>query len=218
MIDCAGPFLRFGEPVLRAAVETSTHYLDTTGEQPYMQMAFERYGPGAAEAEVAVVPAMGFDYVPGDMIAALTAEAMGELDELSLAYSWQGFTPSQGTARTTLEILSGSSVEWHNMEWRKASGGFGRGTFEFPAPVGRQRMVRYPAGEQITVPRHVPTRNVSTTMNASAFSSDRMAPVFAAGMGVAGVALKTPLKSAPARSSPAFPRGRPQSSGRQCAG
>ena len=82
------------------------------------------------------------------------------------------------------------------MEWRKASGGFGRGTFEFPAPVGRQRMVRYPAGEQITVPRHVPTRNVSTTMNASAFSSDRMAPIFAAGMAVAGVALKTPLKSA----------------------
>src|SRR5262245_52361395 len=97
VIDCAGPFVKVGEPVLRAAVETSTHYLDTTGEQPYMQMAFELYGPGAADSEIAVIPAMGFDYVPGDMIAALTAEGMGELDEVSLAYSWQGFTPNQGT-------------------------------------------------------------------------------------------------------------------------
>jgi len=194
VIDCAGPFVRLGEPVLRAAVETSTHYLDTTGEQPYMKMAFERYGPGAADAEVAVIPAMGFDYVPGDMIASLTAEGMGELDDVALAYSWQGFTPSQGTARTTLEILSGTSVEWRNMEWRKASGGFGSGSFDFPDPVGRQRMVRYPAGEQITVPRHVPTRNVSTTMNAAAFSSERLAPLFVATMGAAGIALRTPLK------------------------
>jgi short subunit dehydrogenase-like uncharacterized protein len=195
VIDCAGPFVRYGEPVLRAAVETSTHYLDTTGEQPYMKMAFERYGPGAAEAEVAVIPAMGFDYVPGDMIASLTARGMGELDEVTLAYAWKGFTPSQGTARTTLEILSGASVEWRNMEWRKSSGSSSRGTFEFPAPVGRQRMVRYPAGEQITVPRHVPTRNVTTLMNASAFSSDRTAPIFAATVGAAGLALRTPLKS-----------------------
>ncbi|HEX5894664.1 MAG TPA: saccharopine dehydrogenase NADP-binding domain-containing protein, partial [Solirubrobacterales bacterium] len=136
VIDCAGPFVRIGEPVLRAAVETSTHYLDTTGEQPYMKMAFERYGPGAAEAGVAVIPAMGFDYAPGDMLASLTAVGMGEVDEVVLAYAWKGFTPSQGTARTTLEILSGSTVEWRNMEWRSPTGGFGRGSFDFPAPIG----------------------------------------------------------------------------------
>ena len=112
VIDCAGPFLRYGEPVLGAAVETGTHYLDTTGEQPYMKMAYERYGPAAARAGVAVIPAMGFDYVPGDMIAALTANGMGELDELSMHYCWQDFTPSQGTARTTLEMISGNDLEW----------------------------------------------------------------------------------------------------------
>ena len=41
-------------------------------------------------------------------------------------------------------------------------------TLDFPEPIGRQRMVRYPAGEQITVPRHIPTRNVTTLMNAAA--------------------------------------------------
>jgi short subunit dehydrogenase-like uncharacterized protein len=194
VIDCAGPFVRFGEPVLAAAVETETHYLDTTGEQPYMKMAYERYGPGAARAGVAVIPAMGFDFVPGDMIASLTANGMGKLDELSMHYCWLNFTPSRGTARTTLEIISGHDLEWRNMEWVQASGGASRGTYEFPDPVGRQRMIRYPSGEQITVPRHVFTRNVSATMNASAFSSERLAPLMGAMMRPAGLAMRTPLK------------------------
>jgi short subunit dehydrogenase-like uncharacterized protein len=194
VIDCAGPFIRHGEPVLRAAVETETHYLDTTGEQPYMQMAFERYGPVAEAAGVAVIPAMGFDYVPGDMLASLTARGMGELDEIALSSAWRGFQPSHGTARSVLEILSGEDVEWKNLNWQPASGSFGRGSFDFPEPVGRQRMIRYPSGEQITVPRHVATRNVRTTMNAAAFAP----PGMAAGVQLLGrplgVALRTPLK------------------------
>jgi short subunit dehydrogenase-like uncharacterized protein len=194
LIDCAGPFVRYGEPVLAAAVETGTHYLDTTGEQPYMRMAFERYGPEAARAGVAVVPAMGFDYVPGDMLASLTAAEMGELDELSLHYCWQNFQPSQGTARSALEIIGGGDLEWRNMEWVEASGGVSRGAYEFPAPFGRQRMFRYPSGEQITVPRHLSARNVRVSMNAGAFSSDRLAPIFSATVRPAGLAMRTPLK------------------------
>jgi short subunit dehydrogenase-like uncharacterized protein len=194
VIDCAGPFVKYGEPVLAAAVETGTHYLDTTGEQPYMKMAYERYGPGAARAGVAVVPAMGFDYVPGDMIASLTAHGMDELDELDMHYCWRDFTPSQGTARTTLEIIAGNDLEWRNMEWVEAKGGVSRGAYGFPEPFGRQRMFRYPSGEQITVPRHVPTRNVRASMNAGAFSSERLAPIFSASVRPAGLAMRTPLK------------------------
>jgi short subunit dehydrogenase-like uncharacterized protein len=194
VVDCAGPFVRYGEPVLAAAVETGTHYLDSTGEQPYMKMAFERYGPDASEARVAVVPAMGFDYVPGDMIASLTASGMDELDEICLSYNWHGFTPSRGTAKTTLEIMRGAGVEWRDKEWVDVGGGAGRGTYEFPAPIGRRHMIWYPAGEQITVPRHIPTRNVRTTINAGGFSNERLAPIFAAMVRPAGLAMRTPLK------------------------
>jgi short subunit dehydrogenase-like uncharacterized protein len=160
VINCAGPFVLRGEPVLRAAVETSTHYLDTSGEQPWIRLAFERYGPGAADAGVAVIPAMGFDYAPGDVIAALTAEGMGEVDEVTIAYGWFDFQPSSGTMTSTLEILSGEAVEWRKLQWLPAERPLGAASFDFPEPIGRQRMLRYPAGEQITVPRHVPTRRV----------------------------------------------------------
>ena len=207
VIDCAGPFVRYGEPVLRAAIETGTHYLDTTGEQPYMGMAFDRYGPEAEAAGVAVIPAMGFDYVPGDMLAALTARDMGELDEIALAYAWRGFQPSHGTARSALEILSGEDVEWRNLKWQPASGSIGRGSFDFPEPVGRQRMIHYPSGEQITVPRHVATRNVRTTLNAAAIAS----PKLAAGVQLLGrpmgLALRTPLKRALSAAISRLPEG-----------
>ncbi len=159
-----------------------------------MRIAFERYGPEAEAAEVAVIPAMGFDYLPGDMIASLTARDMGELDEIALSYAWRGFQPSHGTARSALEVLSGEVVEWKNLKWQPASGSFSRGSFEFPEPIGRQRMIRYPSGEQITVPRHIATRNVRTTMNAAAFALPKMAAgVQLLGRPV-GLALRTPLK------------------------
>lgn len=196
VIDCAGPFVRYGEPVLRAAVETSTHYLDTTGEQPYMQMAFERYGPGAAQAEVAVVPAMGFDYVPGDMLAALTAEGMGEVDEVTVAYAWFGFQPSRGTMLSTLDILSGGAVEWRKLQWLPARP-FRPDRFDFPEPIGRQRMLSFPAGEQITVPRHIPARQVRTLLTAATYAPHRslgaLMPLLAR---PTSLALRTPLKRA----------------------
>jgi short subunit dehydrogenase-like uncharacterized protein len=197
VINCAGPFALHGEPVLRAAVESSTHYLDTAGEQPWMKLAFERYGPGASDARVAVIPAMGFDYVPGDMIASLTAQGMGEVDEVTLAYGWFEFEPTRGTAMTTLEILSGQAVEWRKLQWLPAERPLSGDSFEFPAPIGRQRMLRYPAGEQITVPRHVATRRVRTLLTASTFAPHpRLAALMQLVTRPTGLALRTPLKRA----------------------
>jgi short subunit dehydrogenase-like uncharacterized protein len=197
VINCAGPFVKHGEPVLRAAVESATHYLDTTGEQPYMRMAFERYGVPAEQAGVAVIPAMGFDYVPGDMIAALTAEGMGEVDEVLLAYAWSGLKPSQGTMRSTLDILSGDAVEWRKLQWLPAEKIYSGESFEFPEPIGRQRTLRFPAGEHITLPRHIPTRRVRTLLTSATYaphpSLGALMPLLAR---PTGLALRTPLKRA----------------------
>ena len=169
VISCAGsPFVANGEPVIAAAIAAGTHYLDTTGEQPFMRTVFDRHGPAAADAGVALVSAMGFDYVPGDMIASLTAKGMGRLDEIEIAYYLSGFGPSRGTSMSTVEMLSGGDAEWRDGALRPAGKRVSRGRFEFPAPIGSQRMTRYPSGEPVTVPRHVETDNVRTSLSASA--------------------------------------------------
>jgi short subunit dehydrogenase-like uncharacterized protein len=197
VIACAGPFTVHGEPVVAAAADTGTHYLDTTGEQGFMRMVFDRYGERASEGGAILVPAMGFDYAPGDMIASLTATDMGTLDELVLAYSVRGFGMSRGTMHSGLRAVAGGDVEYRDGAWRPTSGDVSRGTWEFPPPVGAQRMIRYPGGEQITVPRHVETRAVSTMFSAaSLLPSARFAPAAPALMPLMRLAMRTPMRRA----------------------
>ncbi len=208
VVGCAGPFTLHGEPLLAAAVETGTHYLDTTGEQPFIELVFDRYGARAAETGAALVSGMGFDYVPGDMIAALTAEGMGPLEEIALAYHVEGFAPTHGTALSALEIVRGGDVVWESGGRRPAPRSAGGGRWRFPEPIGERRMLRYPAGEQITVPRHVETARVRTMLSGMAVPP-RLTPLLAAATPLLGLAMRAaPLRGATAaliRRLPATP-------------
>jgi short subunit dehydrogenase-like uncharacterized protein len=195
VVACAGPFMLHGEPLLAAAAETGTHYLDTTGEQPFIKLAFDRYGARAERSGAALVSGMGFDYVPGDMIAALTAEGMGPLEELAIAYHVEGFTPTHGTALSALEMMRGGDVVWRDGAWRPAPRGAGGGRWRFGEPIGEQRMLRYPAGEQITVPRHVDAARVRTLLNGMAVPPG-LTGLVAAVTPVLGLAMRTPLRAA----------------------
>lgn len=192
---CAGPFTLHGETLVEAAVDTGTHYLDTTGEQPFMQMVFDRYGERARDAGVTLVSGMGFDYAPGDLIAALTAEGMGPLDEIVIAYCVHGFAPTHGTALSGLEIMRGGDVVWANGDWRRAPRSADGGRWHFPDPIGEQRMLRYPAGEQITVPRHVQTARVRTLLNGMVVPP-RLMPLATATSPLLGATMRTPLRRA----------------------
>jgi short subunit dehydrogenase-like uncharacterized protein len=195
LVACAGPFTLHGEPLLAAAAETGTHYLDTTGEQPFIKLAFDRYGERAERSGAALVPGMGFDYAPGDMIAALTAEGMGPLEEIAIAYHVEGFTPTHGTALSALEIIRGGDVVWRDGGWRPAPRSASGGRWRFREPIGEQRMLRYPAGEQITVPRHVETARVRTLLSGMAVPP-RLTGLLAAATPLLGLAMRTPLRTA----------------------
>jgi short subunit dehydrogenase-like uncharacterized protein len=212
---CAGPFTLHGEPLLAAAVEAGAHYLDTTGEQGFMRMVFDRYGERAAEQGVALVSGLGFDYAPGDMIAALTAAGMGALEEIVIAYCVHGFAPTQGTALSGLEIMRGGDVVWREGEWRPAPRSADGGRWRFPEPIGEQRMLRYPAGEQITVPRHVETDRVRTLLNGMVVPP-RLMPLAAASSPLLGLAMRTPLRRATAALVRRLPAG-PDESARKAA-
>lgn len=193
-VACAGPFSLYGEPVVAAAAETGTHYLDTTGEQPFMRTVFDRYGERAAATGAALVSGMGFDYAPGDLIAALTADGMGPLEEIVIAYCVNGFTPTQGTSLSGLEIMRGGDVVWSGGDWRPAPRSADGGRWRFPEPLGEQRMLRYPAGEQVTVPRHVETARVRTLLNGMVVPP-RLMPLAIASSPLLGLAMRTPLRS-----------------------
>jgi short subunit dehydrogenase-like uncharacterized protein len=170
VINAAGPFVFTGAPVLRAAIVAGAHYVDTTGEQPWIRATFERFGADLERAGVAAVAGMGFDYVPGDLLCHLVGRAAEPLRELVVAYDVQGFDPTRGTMRSSLEMLKGGDVVYEDGDWVPAPAGVRRASVVFPAPIGRRTMGSYPCGEQITVPRHVRTRRVVSLISTRALA------------------------------------------------
>src|SRR3954451_784335 len=77
LVSCVGPFQRWGAPAVEAAIDAGAHYLDSTGETPFIRRVFEQYGPRAAAAGVGLVTAMGYDWVPGNLAGALALRDAG---------------------------------------------------------------------------------------------------------------------------------------------
>jgi short subunit dehydrogenase-like uncharacterized protein len=100
VISTVGPFTSLGRPVVDAAVAAGVHYVDSTGEPGFMQELYDVFG----NAKTAVVPACGFDYVPGDCAASVAVAALGvDPDEVRVGYSIKGMRPTRGTTRSAIE-------------------------------------------------------------------------------------------------------------------
>jgi short subunit dehydrogenase-like uncharacterized protein len=84
---CAGPFSQVGMPVARACAEGGVHYVDTTGEQPFVARLHRELGAIAGESGACLAPAMAYEIAPSDWAAHLAAEAVGGApDELAMVY------------------------------------------------------------------------------------------------------------------------------------
>jgi len=65
LINTVGPFSELGLPVVEAAGRNRVAYVDSTGEPGFMADVYRLF----AGAAVPIVPACGFDYIPGDLAA-----------------------------------------------------------------------------------------------------------------------------------------------------
>jgi short subunit dehydrogenase-like uncharacterized protein len=78
LLSTVGPFARWGTPALETAIATGAHYLDSTGEPPFIRRAFEQAGPRAAAAGSLMLTACGYDWVPGNLAGALALREAGD--------------------------------------------------------------------------------------------------------------------------------------------
>ncbi len=79
LLSTVGPFVKWGAPAVEAAIAEGAHYLDSTGEGPFIRDVFETWGPRAATAGVGLLTAFGYDWVPGNLAGALALDAAGPL-------------------------------------------------------------------------------------------------------------------------------------------
>ncbi|CAK1541230.1 unnamed protein product [Leptosia nina] len=67
VVNCCGPYRHYGEPVVRAAVESKTHYVDVSGEPQFIETMQLKYNDQARDAGVYIISACGFDSIPTDL-------------------------------------------------------------------------------------------------------------------------------------------------------
>jgi short subunit dehydrogenase-like uncharacterized protein len=84
------------------------------------------------------------------------------LDEVLIAYAVDGFVPTPGTQRSLVASLTGPGVVWTAGRWDPARPGARRRDVNFGPALGSRTALSFPAGEIITIPRHVAARRVET--------------------------------------------------------
>ncbi|SIR69784.1 saccharopine dehydrogenase family protein [Williamsia sterculiae] len=62
-----GPYLKYGENLLAAAVTAGTDYVDLTGEVPFVRWSIDKFGDQAAANGCRIVHSCGFDSIPSDV-------------------------------------------------------------------------------------------------------------------------------------------------------
>lgn len=106
LLTTVGPYVRYGGPVVEAAVAAGTHYLDLTGEPPFVAESRRRFGQPAREARIRVVHCCGFDSVPADLGAWYTVGLLPQGPKQVRAYVKTNGGASGGTLASMLEILA----------------------------------------------------------------------------------------------------------------
>lgn len=112
LVSTVGPFTRWGGPAVEAAIAAGAHYLDSTGETPFIRQIFESYGPRAAAAGSGLLTAFGYDWVPGNLAGALALRDAGDrASRVEIGYFMTGRAGgagdmSGGTRASLVEALT----------------------------------------------------------------------------------------------------------------
>lgn len=82
VVSTVGPYALYGEPLVKACVETGTDYCDLTGEVQWIRRMITKYEAQAKETGARIVHCCGFDSIPSDMgVYFLQQQAKQQLGE-----------------------------------------------------------------------------------------------------------------------------------------
>ncbi|EMF13192.1 uncharacterized protein SEPMUDRAFT_148566 [Sphaerulina musiva SO2202] len=110
LISTVGPFHKYGEAAFAACAETGTHYLDCTGEVPWVYDMTAKYHALAKKNGAIMIPQNGVESAPTDLICwALVTHIretlhVGTTELIDTIYDLNG-TPSGGTLDTVLTLF-----------------------------------------------------------------------------------------------------------------
>lgn len=108
LVATVGPFSKYGAVAVRAAIAAGAVYMDSTGEPAFIRRVFEQFAGPAEKNGAALLTALGYDWVPGALAAALALEDAGpDAVRVDVGYYVSGMSASAGTK----ESLIGATLD-----------------------------------------------------------------------------------------------------------
>ncbi|KFY36988.1 hypothetical protein V495_07474 [Pseudogymnoascus sp. VKM F-4514 (FW-929)] len=115
LISTVGPFCVYGEPTLKACAENGTHYLDITGEIPWVLSMTQKYEKVAKTTGAVLISQSAVESLPSDLVAfAIVQRIHQELStttrEIIFSVDDIKSTFSGGTLHSILEVIDNFSI------------------------------------------------------------------------------------------------------------
>jgi short subunit dehydrogenase-like uncharacterized protein len=178
VINCAGPFTHFGEPVLRAALEAGAHYVDTTAEQHYMARVIDALGADAERRGLTAIVAQAFEYAVGDCAARIATEETPGTETLEVFHRVENFRATPGTLKSALEALRAPTLALVNGRRRRELPAAYQARAQFPDEDETRLGVSYGGGEVLSAPSFAPSmRTVRTYLVVPTWSAAAARPL-----------------------------------------
>jgi short subunit dehydrogenase-like uncharacterized protein len=112
VLDLVGPYTLYGEPAIEACVANGAHYVDLTGEIPFVRRMIDAFHDRAVAAGVKVVQVCGFEALPPDLSVLLAAETARERWDEELSEADVDVATHQPAGRLgPADLISGGTLQ-----------------------------------------------------------------------------------------------------------
>ncbi|KAI4133234.1 MAG: hypothetical protein LQ338_000292 [Usnochroma carphineum] len=110
LLNTVGPYFRYSSPVVQACAENGTHYLDVTGEVPWVYEMIQKYHDMAKTNGAIIIPEIGIESAPSDLLAWSLATLIKEkfsssTKEVVASVHEMRAQPSGGSLATVVGLL-----------------------------------------------------------------------------------------------------------------
>lgn len=162
LLSSVGPYAQLGKAPVEAALAARVPYLDVSGELEFLTWVYAQEAR-ARDAGVTLAPGVGFDGVPGDLLAKLAAEALARpVTRARIGYAVSNGRISAGTARSAVGALHRGSAAWRDGRVAQEPAGADQWEVPFPYPPGPRGAISAPLPEVATVGRSIGASSVRT--------------------------------------------------------
>ena len=112
LLNCIGPYHLYSTPIVEACASTGTHYLDVTGETPWLHDIIDKYNKTAKTKSAIMIPSIGIESVPSDIMAYIATALVrrvwdcGVMDMVASVHELKSAGPSGGTLASGIGLMS----------------------------------------------------------------------------------------------------------------